>query len=434
VIVFSNTITPRLQYILDFIGQQTIGKPFEIITDANVFRQYEGPKINYNKKKISEGEYRVENIELLFENGIKEQNIECFETNNYKAFFKTQGDFPFDIFAASFYLLSRYEEYLPHQKDFFGRFAHENSLAFREGFLRLPLINIWIEDFKKALKNKFPSLTIHYSSFTFFPTYDIDQAYSYKHKQWWRTAGGALRSVASGQWSIVAERVNVLLGKQKDPFDSFDWMNDLHRRFDLKPIYFFLIPVKTGKYDKNISPANMAMQQLICEHSDHYSIGIHPSWQSGDDPEKLKFEILNLGHISGKQITFSRQHYIRFTLPSTYRQLIELSINSDFSMGYGSINGFRASVASPFFWYDLEKEQQTSLLLYPFCFMEANSFYEQKLSTQQAFEELKYYYEIVKSVNGILITIWHNSFLGTAKSFNGWKEIYEQFIWLLNLH
>jgi hypothetical protein len=170
---------------------------------------------------------------------------------------------------------------------------------------------------------------------------------------------------------------------------------------------------------------------LIQKHSDRYSIGIHPSWQSGDDPEKLKIEILKLGHIAGKQISSSRQHYIRFTLPKTYRQLIDLGIESDFSMGYGSINGFRASVTSPFFWYDLEREEQTKLLLYPFCFMEANSFYEQKYSAQKAFEELKYYFDIVRSVNGTLITIWHNSFLGTAKKFKGWREVYEQFISLV---
>jgi len=230
---------------------------------------------------------------------------------------------------------------------------------------------------------------------------------------------------------MMTERWRVVFGKHRDPFDSFDWMDQLHQQFDLRPIYFFLISNKTGKYDKNISPSKRSMKHLIQEHSDRYSIGIHPSWQSGDDPGKLKLEILKLGQIVGKQISSSRQHYIRFALPQTYRQLIELGIDSDFSMGYGSINGFRASVTSPFFWYDLEKEEQTKLLLYPFCFMEANSFYEQKYSTQKAFEELKHYFDIVRSVNGTLITIWHNSFLGKAKKFKGWREIYEQFISLM---
>jgi len=145
----------------------------------------------------------------------------------------------------------------------------------------------------------------------------------------------------------------------------------------------------------------------------------------------LRMESLPVSRFSGKRIHSSRQHFIRFTLPQTYRQLIELGIDSDFSMGYGSINGFRASVASPFYWYDLEREEQTQLLLYPFCFMEANSFYEQKLSAQQALEELKHYLEVVRSVNGTLITIWHNSFLGTAQQFKGWREVYEKFILLV---
>ena len=74
-------------------------------------------------------------------------------------------------------------------------------------------------------------------------------------------------------------------------------------------------------------------------------------------------------------MVISRQHFIRFTLPDTYRQLINAGIKEEFSMGYGSVNGFRASVALPFYWFDLEKNEATSLLVYLFCFMDANSFF-----------------------------------------------------------
>jgi len=325
-------------------------------------------------------------------------------------------------------LLTRYEEYVPHEKDQYGRYAYQNSLAYKERFLPLPLINIWVEDFKKALQTKFPALQIASSEFQFIPTYDIDEAFSYKHKQLWRTLGGFGKSFVTGRWSKIGERMSVLLGNREDPYDSFEWMDQLNERYDLKPHYFFLIAEETAKYDKNIRPSQKAMKELIERHSRNYSVGIHPSWQSGDDPRKLKFEILKLGHIAGKQIISSRQHFIRFTLPDTYRGLIDSGIRLDFSMGYGSVNGFRASVASPFYWYDLEKEEQTNLLLYPFCFMEANSFFEQKLNAQQALQELNDYCDVVRSVNGTLITIWHNTFLGTDKLFRGWREIYEQFV------
>jgi len=428
VIVFTNTITPRLQYITDFIGYEMFDKPFELTTDIEFFTNYAGPKINYSQTKINNEELIINNCGLLLEDSIKSQAISCFEINSFKAFYRTAGDYPFDIFAASFYLLSRYEEYLPHAKDMYGRYAHENSLAFKEGFLNLPLINIWLEDFKNVIKEKFPVLAIHHSQFTFSPTYDIDEAYAYKDKGLLRTIGGMAKHLANGNWQSASERWKVLTGKEKDPYDSYSLLNELHDKYNLKPIYFFLVADENGKYDKNILPSRPAMKQLIKQHAQKYSIGIHPSWRSGDEENLMTQELKFLETIAGKKITSSRQHYIRFTLPETFRKLIMAGITDDYSMGYGSINGFRASVASSFYWYDLEKEQQTDLLLHPFCFMEANSFYEQKYSVQQAADELLHYYNIVKSVNGKLVTIWHNSFLGTDKRFAGWKEMYVEFI------
>jgi hypothetical protein len=427
-LLYAEGISARLQYIFDFIGKEISKEVIQITADTEHFSQHEGPKINYSRERISKHEFFLVPHSLLFEKDIKEQNIECFETNSNRTFFKTEGDFPFDIFAASFYLLSRYEEYLPHTKDMYGRYAHENSLAFKENFLHLPLINIWLQDFKQKLKQKFPLFTIHYSPFTFLPTYDIDIAWSYKHKGAWRNLGGLLRSFIKGQWWQIKERIRVLKGTQKDPYEAYSWMNELHEQYKLKPYYFFLVADKTGHYDKNISPGCKAMQQLIQDHAQKYSIGIHPSWRSGDDNALLKKEIDTLANITGNKIVSSRQHFIRFTLPQSFRRLIEHGILSDFSMGYGSINGFRASVASSFYWYDLEKEEQTKLLLYPFCYMEANSFYEQKFSAGQALEEMRQYYNVVKSVNGHFIMIWHNSFLGTDKQLEGWREVYEQFI------
>ncbi len=181
-IVYTNKITPRLQYIVDFIGKKITGEAFQLTTDNFFFNDYTGAKINYSNGRILDNELLIINYSLLFEDSIREQVISCFDVNGHKAFFKTGGDYPFDIFAACFYLLSRYEEYLPHQKDMYGRYAHENSLAFKEGFLNIPLVNIWIEDFKKVLKEKFPSLTTHHSPFTIVPTYDIDEAFAFKNK------------------------------------------------------------------------------------------------------------------------------------------------------------------------------------------------------------------------------------------------------------
>jgi hypothetical protein len=429
ILIYTHISSSRLQYICSFIFKEQLGLDFKLTIDSDAFNKYEGAKINYSDSKITEDEFYIQNHALLFENEIKSQVVDCFITNSTKAFFKTENcDFPFDIFAASFYLLSRYEEYLPHEKDMYGRYAHENSLAYKEGFLNVPLINIWLQDFAEKLKEKSPAgslrTTVNFqrSTFNFVPTYDIDIAYSYKHKGLLRNTGGFLKSPS-------AERINVLTGAKKDPFDCYDWLNDLHKQYNLKPIYFFLLAEKNAEFDKNILPHRDAMWKLVKMHIKLYEIGIHPSWQSNAKVAILKSEMEWLAEMSGiKHITVSRQHYIKFSLPDTFRVLTEAGIHNEYSMGYGSINGFRASVASSFFWYDLEKEIQASLRIHPFCFMDANSYYEQKQNAEQAYEELMHYYTACKNINGTLVTIFHNHFLGTAKEFAGWSAMYEQFI------
>ena len=242
-----------------------------------------------------------------------------------------------------------------------------------------------------------------------------------------RNIGGILKSIVKGEWLSIVERMQVLIGKKKDPFDIYDRLDQLHERYNMRPYYFFLLANKINSYDKNIHPSNKAFRRLIKEQSRKYSIGIHPSWQSGDNISLLREEINTLNLITGDEIKSSRQHYIRMKLPYTYRNLINNGIENDFSMGYGSINGFRASYCLPYYWYDVGKDEKTMLFIYPFCYMDANSYYEQQYSLHQSTEEIYYYYRITKQVEGLLITIWHKHLMGNNKLFAGWKEMYEQF-------
>lgn len=425
---YTDTISPRLQYIVEFFSEELFDEPMQLTTDEALFRNYSGPKINYSRKDFSESEFYLRSTNLLFESDIRQQSIECFELNFQKAFFATKGDMPFDIFAASFYLLSRYEEYLPHHKDEYGRFDHRSSLAYREGFLKMPLVNIWMEDLKKALQKKFPELLFRHSQFKCVLTYDIDIAYCYKYKGIWKNSAGFARSVFNGDWKGFEERWQVLSGKLRDPYDCFEWLDALHLYCRIKPYYFFLVARRQQGFDKNTSTSVRKFRELIEYYSKTYKIGIHPSWQSGDDSRLLKEEMEWLETISDKPITSSRQHYIRFQLPHTFNELIKNRITKDFSMGYGSINGFRASVCSSFKWFNLSANEATNLLIYPFCFMDANSFFELKQSPRQAYDELMHYYSIVKKYQGVFISIWHNNILGTQEMYKGWSEMFELFM------
>jgi len=172
-IIYATHITNRLQYIVHTLFEADV-----VLTDnTNDYQSSPLFKINYSSTKIMDNELWMKPHGLLFEKHIEVQQIDCFYWNGLTAFFKTEGDIPFDVLAASFYLIARYEEYLPNDKDEHGRYHHTNSIAYQNNFLHLPLVDLWL----MKLKEQFPQLTIHDSRFAFIPTYDIDIAYQYLH-------------------------------------------------------------------------------------------------------------------------------------------------------------------------------------------------------------------------------------------------------------
>jgi hypothetical protein len=400
-----------------------------ITQDINVYQNCGTSKINYSTEYFSDTDFQIIPNGLLFQQKIQPQNIDCFVWNGLTVFFKTDVHaIPFDLFSAAFYLLSRYEEYLPYIPDQYERYGHTNSIAFKEQFLHLPLIQIWMLELEKQLQKNFGDFYLPRKEFSFVPTYDIDIAFSYLHQPFFKNLFGFYRDLLTGKFENFIERGNVYSGCQKDPFDQFDFLDALNSKYQLSAIYFFLLAEKRKGVDKNIHPSKKALQQLIKKTALNYQVGIHPSWQSGDDKTILKNEINTLSKLIQQPIELSRQHYLKMTIPETYPLLIEAGIKKDYTMGYGTANGFRASYADPFYWYDLKNERVTDLEIHPFSYMDANSIFELRLPVYEAKNELQELFDQVKNVNGEMICIFHNHFLTDQPDLIEWKNMYTEFL------
>lgn len=421
-LVYTPHITPRINYIIQLLNERWQIE-VEVTDDETLFQQSNDVKLVYAGERIDNTSFFLQSTGLLLQHDIRKQYLTCFDWEDNKAFFQTNDDLGFDLFSAVFYLITRYEEYLEYEPDEYGRYAHWNSLAWRGKFLHQPIIDSWLMKLVGKLKLKFSSFTLHHSPFTFLPTYDIDIAWSYKHKGLFKTIGSVLVHP-----STVAKRVAVLSGKETDPYDSYAWLNQLHEQYALEPLYFFLVAERNSEYDKNILPRKIALQQLIRSTAAKTTVALHPSTQSTGNTSLLKKERETLQGISRKAVTATRNHYIQFHLPHSYRTLIANGFTDEYSMGYGTVNGFRASTSHSFLWYDLEKEETTAFRVHPFAYMEANSFYELHHSPEEALNELRQLCREVQKVNGTFITIFHNHMLGTDPMFKGWKEMYENFI------
>ncbi len=426
IVVFSANNSNRLKYVLDWLFKERLHLDYNITHNESDLLNTPFC-ISYGK--TLPGSISIPDEGLLWTTGKNEITIRTSKCKEIPTLFaiETEGyTLPFDIFSGIFFLLSRYEEYYQYKPDKHGRYPAAHSILHRNGWLQRPLADEWVYSFRKLLQSALGH-TIEATAFVFSPTYDIDMAYSHLHKGAGRIIGAYMRALLKGDVRQISERTQVLKKKQKDPYDSFRWLRQLHREYDTRPIYFILSAHKTTAFDKNIHPGHPAMIRVIKNVAKDGMVGIHPSYYSHEG-DKMISELKMLEHISGRKVNISRQHYIRFRIPETCRQLLHNNITEDYSMGYGAHLGFRAGTGNSFLWYDLEKEVVTTLRLHPFCFMDTTAHYEGKMSPSEAFEKLNNMSKVLEKTGSTLVTIFHNFSLGTSNEWKGWRQAYEHFL------
>lgn len=429
-LVYCDKKSARFEYICDFIFNDVLGVKYNICYDSKIFESSPLPKINYSQQHLTDEPF-IKATSFLFETAVKPRskpNIFFYEEQ--PAFFATKHHLllPFDIFAASFYLLSRYEEYQPFEADEHNRFKAAESFAFQNNFLQKPIINIWCSFLKKEISKQFGNLSFSQKKYTFQPTIDIDSVFAYRNKGFLRTVGASLRDIRNLAFSRLRKRWSVVLHLKKDPFEVFDEISKIHELYRLKPIIFFQVG-DYGQFDKNISHKKKAFRKIIKQTAEKFTVGIHPSYNASEykNPKHrdlLKNEIERLGEITGKPVKCSRQHFLRISFPETYRLLTAHGIEQDYSMGYASQNGFRAGTCTPFRFFDVIKNRTSTLRVYPFQLMDATFKHYLHSSPEEAKQIIKDLVESVKETGGTFCSLWHNETLANDADNNDWYEAY----------
>ena len=426
-LVYSPSLNSRIKYVCKQVFEYWLGLEVNLTTNLNLYKNYEGVKINYGEQKIMSQELFLPRSNFLLDLKIQKLRFPVLFYYKIPALFHlntSDGEFPFDILANIFFHLSRYEEYLPFKADEHSRFPANQSWAHQQNSLQIPIADLLTNLLKEAIIRKFPTLSFKKRAFHFLPTYDIDMAWAFRHKGWKRVIGGYGNDLLKGQWTSLKSRLRTHAGLQKDPFQTFDLLEKWTEKYQLKPIYFFLLG-DYGFYDKNNTIHSKAFKNLILNIAQQREIGIHPSYQSIDNQLIIKKEVSRLAFIAKQPICRSRQHFLKVHLPTTYRQLLATGIKADYSMGYASDTGFRAGTALPFYWYDLEKETMTDLLIHPFQVMDVTLKQYLQLSPEVAKKRIKKLVEAVKFVDGIFCSLWHNSSFSELEDWSEWQEVYE---------
>ena len=421
-LVYTHNITPRLKYVFKHVCTRVLGVEVSFTTKVEEFIVHDSLKMSYTKQQLS-NEFFIKSHDLLFEQGLNDVDINVQPWWHTKCFF-FNGDksaIPFDIFAASFYLLSRYEEYLPHVKDEFGRFLATESIAYKYGFLHQPVVDIWAYKFRDVLQIQFPEFKFPEKHYKVKPIIDVPTPYHFKLKGLMRNFGGSLKDLYKLKFKSFYDRIMVVLGLKHDPYDTFKYIINKQKKSKYKFLFFFLIG-DFSTYDKSVNPNNKEFVSLIKHIADYCEVGLKTSFFALDNLSILKKEKLKMEDIINTTLKASRQSFSKLNLPESYRNLIELEILDDYTMGYVNQIGFRAGSCTPFFFYDLDYEVQTPLKVHSYHMMDYVL-----LKHHSLLDKIKTLNELiseVRRVNGEFIPVFHNYTFSDVERWKGFKELF----------
>lgn len=318
-----------------------------------------------------------------------------------------------DIIASSFFMLTRYEEMVRDQRDEYGRFPGEQSLPYRAGFLRQPIVNKYMQ----LLATWLGSVGISVDNLDRKPsvllTHDIDNIRKYRGLVELKSRMGDV--VKRGKTGIICQAAMVMLGFAKDPYDTFNEMAEIASKLDgiveHESFYFFMACGKTPhdrRYDIDGSYAREAFAAIKASNG---VIGLHASRGAGLEPERIEIEKKALERASGVEVRRNRHHILGLLNIEDTWALADCSIDWDSTLGYPYHPGFRLGVCQPIPLYDPVSLKPFGIEEHPLILMDG-AYLKQGFSEEESYADACGLIDTTAEHGGEFVLLWHNNHVG----------------------
>ena len=336
-----------------------------------------------------------------------------------------------DIFSASFFMLTRWEEYANKNRDNHNRFPAYESLAYKQGFLDRAIVNEYVEWLKQELLRLDSSLKFKEREFELILTHDVDAPLlhsSFMH----HIKASILDIVQRKSIKLFINRnvdyLKIKLFNKQDPFDTFDYIMSLSEKVGLKS-YFFFMAKGTSSYDNMYKSSDKFIKKLIknIKKRGHF-IGIHPTYNAYNNPAQFKKEKEELERSFNTKISFGREHYLRFEVPTTWQIWEDNNMEWDSTLSYADKEGFRCGVCYPYSAFNILTRKKLKLKERPLIVMEGSfATYQANVSPVEMKKKIEGLMEQVKRYNGEFVLLWHNSSFNTD-DWKKYKMVYESIV------
>ena len=324
-----------------------------------------------------------------------------------------------DIFASSFFMLTRWEEYVNRARDKHQRFSGEESIAFKNNFLHRPVVNEYAEmlwnmlvrlDYKGERKER---------KFELCLTHDVDAVSLVSFKS---LAGDVLKRK---DFKLALKNSRYLF--LHDPFDTYDFLMTASEKLGVKSHFYFMSTNSKREYDSGYYLYRRMFHSRIKEIKKRgHIIGFHPGYYTFDDPEKWLSEKERLEEAVQQEIVEGRQHFLRMDVTKTLPIWEKNRMEIDSTLGYTDKEGFRCGTGDLFPVFNFLERKQSSLEERPLIIMDGTLLEYREYSKEQAAETIRYYISVGKKYKTIITLLFHNSsFFG---EWEGYETIYKDLL------
>lgn len=410
----------RVRYVISHVLERILGLDVQYADDAEAFRSATGPRLNYGTQRF-EGAFHIPWSGAIEE--LPKQDPTVSLHGDARSMFLVNGEE--DLFAGIFFLLSLWDEMRCKERDGHGRVPSAALFTVRSGIADRPWIDEKVMALGAALERMWPGelqCTVRYSNCV---TVDMDNILRYGGRPFTRAIGASVNDLLRGEWSAVVERWKVRGGVLPDPFTRVLECVAAHRDKVQRAIFFFLMQGDRA-FDHAAGHEHEAVRQVIRRAGEIGVVGLHPSYGSSQEPTTAEKERTTLMRINGKAINHTRQHFLRWRLPETVQELSSAGYYEEHTLGFTDRAGFRVGTSSPFPWYDLEREEETRLMLHPFAVMDSALIEQQRMAPDEVVRTMNAMSDLVRAVNGQFVSVWHDRYLSGHREFAPWPAVFER--------
>ncbi|HOW08727.1 MAG TPA: polysaccharide deacetylase family protein [Bacteroidales bacterium] len=323
-----------------------------------------------------------------------------------------------DVFASSFFMLTRWEEIVNEIRDSHGRFPGSESTAFKNNFLLRPVVNEYVEMLWEMLKKLGYNGIRKSRKFEVVFTHDIDiLIYNRSIKT---ILGDIFR-----RKNVHAAFENIKYLFYPNPYNTFDLLMTKSEKLEVKSHFYLMSSSGNSIYDSNSYLNSKLFRHSVDEIKKRgHILGFHPGYDTFDNPCKWRDEKDLLENAIQQKVLEGRQHYLRIDLTKTLSIWEENNMEIDSTLGYADKEGFRCGTGDVFHLFDIKGRRILKLKERPLIVMDGTLRQYQEYPLDKVSDVLNYYISIGKKFGSLITLLFHNSsFYGDWK---GYDIVYEK--------